>query len=59
MRIEIDPFRPKPRAVSQVADILKKVGAVEVDNVLIGVVVLTVIDGDIYISIRLKVVDAN
>ncbi len=26
MRIEIDPFRPKPRAVSQVADILKKDG---------------------------------
>ena len=28
MRIEIDPFRPKPRAVSQVADILKKGGII-------------------------------
>ena len=28
MRIEIDPFRPKPRAVFQVADILKKGGII-------------------------------
>ena len=28
MRIEIDPFRPKPRAVSQVTDILKKGGII-------------------------------
>ena len=28
MRIEIDPFRPNPRAVSQVADILKKGGII-------------------------------
>ena len=28
MRIEIDPYRPKPRAVSQVADILKKGGII-------------------------------
>jgi tRNA threonylcarbamoyl adenosine modification protein (Sua5/YciO/YrdC/YwlC family) len=28
MRIEIDPFRPKPRAVSHVADILKKGGII-------------------------------
>jgi tRNA threonylcarbamoyl adenosine modification protein (Sua5/YciO/YrdC/YwlC family) len=28
MRIEIDPFRPKPRAVSQVADILKNGGII-------------------------------
>jgi len=28
VRIEIDPFRPKPRAVSQVADILKKGGII-------------------------------
>jgi len=28
MRIEIDPFRPKPRAVSQVADILTKGGII-------------------------------
>lgn len=28
MRIEIDPYRPKPRAVSQVADILRKGGII-------------------------------
>jgi tRNA threonylcarbamoyl adenosine modification protein (Sua5/YciO/YrdC/YwlC family) len=28
MRIEIDPFRPRPRAVSQVADILKNGGII-------------------------------
>ena len=37
---------------------LQKVCAVEIDNVLVGVVVLTVIYGDIYVSARLEEINA-